>query len=389
MTKNKNILIISPFFYPEPISTGKFNTDMVVKLKDLGHNITVLCSHPFYPDWKVKKSNEPIDGVKIIRGGSGIKYSKKTFVRRIVLEIWYAFFIIRNIRKYQKKSDIVIPIFPPSLAFYCIVPFLKKKIERVGIVHDLQLIYSSQKKGLISKIASYLISKVEKKCFKSCDKLIFLSEEMRSTSINLYKLEENKLSVQLPFVTVKDSVHTNDLSKILPPNQYNIVYSGALSEKQNPYELYSIFDYLTQEIDNCQCFFFSQGPIFEKLKKNKLNDNIQFNDLVSKENIEELYQRSSIQFIPQLPHTSKGSLPSKLPNILASGTKVLMITDKNSEIEKLFVQNNLDKVITSWDKEIILQSVKELLGKKTDIENQKTTARKLFSIDNMVHQVIS
>ena len=99
MKNNKNILIISPFFYPEPISTGKFNTDFAIALKDDGHNVTVLCYHPFYPNWKIKESQEELNGIKIIRGGKYLAFSKKTIVRRIILELSFAFFILRKIRE--------------------------------------------------------------------------------------------------------------------------------------------------------------------------------------------------------------------------------------------------------------------------------------------------
>ena len=100
MNKLKKILILSPFFYPEPISTGKFNTDFALKLQEEGHQVTVLCSHPFYPEWKTKFSSETLENIKIVRGGEKIKYSKKVSLRRLVLELWYAYFILKNIKKY-------------------------------------------------------------------------------------------------------------------------------------------------------------------------------------------------------------------------------------------------------------------------------------------------
>jgi hypothetical protein len=50
--------------------------------------------------------------------------------------------------------------------------------------------------------------------------------------------------------------------------------------------------------------------------------------LVAREHLEELYLRSNLQIIPQKPNTSKGSFPSKLANLLASGCNILLITDK-------------------------------------------------------------
>jgi len=389
VNKLKKILILSPFFYPEPISTGKFNTDFAKKLQEEGHQVTVLCSHPFYPEWKTKFSSETLEDIKIVRGGEKIKYSKKVSLRRLVLELWYAYFILKNIKKYQKHIDIIIPIFPPSLAFCLASFFIKKEVKKIGIIHDLQIIYSLQKKGIFSNLISFFIKKVEKFCFKSCDKLIFLSDEMKNEAVNIYKIRKEKCEVQYPFTSINDISISDNLKNILPKNQHNIVYSGALGEKQNPHELLKVFAFISKNTPNTVCYFFSQGPIFEELKKINNNKKIHFYPLVKKEDIQELYSRSSIQIVPQLPNTSNGSLPSKIPNILVSGTKVLVITDKNSELELLFKKYNLQKVITSWDKRVIELSIRELLDQKIDLNTQKTIAQKLFNINSLIGKVIS
>jgi len=389
VNKLKKILILSPFFYPEPISTGKFNTDFAKKLQEEGHQVTVLCSHPFYPEWKTKFSSETLENIKIVRGGEKIKYSKKVSLRRLVLELWYAYFILKNIKKYQKHIDIIIPIFPPSLAFCFASFFIKKEVKKIGIIHDLQIIYSLQKKGFFSNLISFFIKKVEKFCFKSCDKLIFLSDEMKKEAVNIYSIRKEKCEVQYPFTSINDISISDNLKNILPKNQHNIVYSGALGEKQNPHELLKIFAFISKNIPNIVCYFFSQGPIFEELKKINNNKKIHFYPLVKKEDIQELYSRSSIQIVPQLPNTSNGSLPSKIPNILVSGTKVLVITDKNSELELLFKKYNLQKVITSWDKRVIELSIRELLDQKIDLNIQKSIAQKLFNINSLIGKVIS
>ncbi|MDB3914112.1 hypothetical protein N9378_04540, partial [Flavobacteriaceae bacterium] len=81
--------------------------------------------------------------------------------------------------------------------------------------------------------------------------------------------------------------------------------------------------------------------------------------------------------------------PSKIPNILASGTKTLVITDKNSELEFIFNKYNLQKVITTWDKQVINLSIRELLDQKIDTNNQKSVAQKLFNINSLIGKVIS
>jgi colanic acid biosynthesis glycosyl transferase WcaI len=385
--KNKNILIISPFFYPEPISTGKFNTDFAVALKKDGHNITMLCYHPFYPDWKIKQSQEELNGIKIIRGGKYLAFSKKTIVRRIILELSFAFFILRKIRKHQKNIDIIIPVFPPSFAFYSILPFLNKKIKKVGMVHDLQEVYSIDKRGFINKIVHFFIHKIERKCYQSCNKLVFLSKEMKEQAKELYCLQEIKLEVQYPFITIKDKC-TNDLEYLFDKDKKHVVYSGALGEKQNPIQLLSFFSEASKKIDNTMFHFFSEGETIKELKRLNNSKKILFHNLVNKENLEELYKKSTIQIIPQKENTSKGSLPSKMPNLLASGCKVFVITDANSEIENLFIKHNLTLVVTNWDTDILVEKLVFLINKQIDKQHQKAIAKKLFTLDEMILKVL-
>ena len=386
----KRILLISPFFSPELISTGKFNTDLVLALRDKGNIITVLCSHPFYPNWKPKRSNIQIDGIDIIRGGGNIRYFNKVILRRIILEIWFTFFVLIKIFKFRKKIDIIIPVFPPSLAFYAILPFIEKRIMKIGMVHDLQEVYASNKRGTFNKIIRFFINKIEKHVFKSCDKLIFLSNEMLETAKVDYSLDESKLIVQYPFTTYNYDIITNDLEIIMPKNIRHIVYSGALGEKQNPKQLYSFFNQASKSINNTMFHFFSQGNVFNNLKSENKNKNIKFHDLVPKENVAELYKRSTVQIIPQLPNTSKGSLPSKLPNLLISGCNILAITDKGSEIESLFNKYNLNTVVTLWNIEELCHVLENILEKK-HIENSAhiKIAKKIFNVDLMVDKILN
>jgi len=391
MNSGKNILIVSPFFFPEPISTGKFNTDMALALNANGNNVKVFCFHPFYPKWETEKSNESLPNIEIIRGGKNLKYTNKTILRRFILEVGFAFFVFRKIFKHQKNVDIIIPVFPPSLALTLILPFLKNSIEKVGMIHDLQEVYSKNKKGIFYKWIGKIIHQIEKRGFQSCDKLIFLSEEMKNEAKKSYQLTSTNLKVQYPFATlnVGNKGLTNDLGEIFQKGIKHIVYSGALGEKQNPKELYRVFNYCSGKLPEIRFHFFSQGTLFEELKEVNNNSKILFHNLVAQENLEELYHKSFIQLIPQAIGTSKGSLPSKLPNLLASKCNVLCITDQGSEIDLLFKKHKLKKVITSWDKEVVLNGIEEfLLEKKENNSKQVEISTTLFNINSMLNSIL-
>ena len=384
----KNILLISPFFYPEPISTGKYNTDLVKELVREGHKLTVVCSHPIYPDWQVNDSNKTLDGVEIIRGGIHIKYPKNNLIRRLILELWFAFFVFRKVIKLRKKIDIIIPIFPPSLAFALIIKLFSAEVKKVGVVHDLQSVFISKDQGLFKSFLTFCIKNIEKFGFNSCDKLILLSHEMKDNVNNKYKIDSKKLFVQYPFTNLSNIV-TNDLQNLFDENYKHVVYSGALGEKQNPLGLLSFLDYASRSIKSVKFHIYSSGTIFNDLKKRNLNKDINFHDLVPFKNVRELYERSDVQIIPQKVGTSGGSLPSKLPNLVDSNCKLLLITDKDSEIQQLFENYNLGGVITEWNNKLLLTMLENILFKVKENEIIKSNfVRELFSIKSLVKKII-
>ncbi len=384
----KRILVISPFFFPEPISTGKFNTELVLALRDRVKHITVLCSHPFYPNWKVKKAFNQIDKVKIIRGGKNISYTKSSILRRLVLELWFAFFILKEFLKLRKNVDLIVSVYPPNMAFLFIKPFIKKGTETVALVHDLQGVYTVRKKGFLNKGIHFFTYFIEKNALKQSKSSIFLSTEMKETARKAYSLTEDKLSVSYPFITINEKETTNNLEKILSKEFQHIVYSGALGEKQNPYELYSFFDFASQRMKNTFFHFFSEGTIHQKLKTQNKNNSIKFHTLVHSSSILELYKKSTVQIVPQLQGTSKGSLPSKLPNILASGCKIMAITDKGGEIDKIFTEYNLNTAVTIWDNETLLRNLERVLEIPVK-PIQKEIAIKLFNMNAMTDKILN
>lgn len=389
MISKRKILILSPFFFPEPISTGKYNTTLAKALRDKGMEVTVICSHPFYPAWKTQKTNQEIEGIKIIRGGPVINYPKNLFLKRALLELGYAFFVLKTFYKLRDETDLIVPVFPPSLAFYSILSFLRKKTVKVALVHDLQEVFMRNRSGAMKNLVHYFMYNIEKTNFQNCDKLIFLSEEMKKTAASCYHLDQNKLFVQYPFVNIDTSSGTNNLSDLLPKNKKHIVYAGALGEKQDPSKLYELFNYASKRIPNTDFHFFSDGDYFNNLKEAKKNPFIKFHDLVEEQDLFELYNKSTVQIIPQKEGTSKGSLPSKLPNLLASGCNLLVITDKGSELETLFQKYNMNTIVTLWDNEEICKKLKEItdLG-KTENSGHISVSKKLFQLDFLVNEII-
>lgn len=387
----KNIAILSPFFFPEIISTGRYNQTMAEELRNCGDLVTVICLHPFYPSWKVRNATEQLAGIKAVRGGRLLKFPTSSLLRRLVLEIYYAIYASWYVWRLRKQVDTVIAVFPPSLFFLLVSFLLPRKVARVGVVHDLQGIHAKASRSRLVRGLVGMIRFIERRSFNSCDRLVLLSNAMADAMHCMMGVAREKMTVVYPFVNIPDyNKNNNRLKQLFPDGYKHLVYSGALGDKQMPNLLAPIFATLLQRIPNLYIQVFSGGPHFNWLKRQALENSdarISFHDLVSEDDISELYFRADVQIIPQAFGTQHGSMPSKLPNIMASGRPIIAICDDDSELANMIKRFGAGEVVNSWDPEVVTNALLRILGQAEQgepISYQTESVRDFFSVNRLV-----
>lgn len=396
--KMNRVLLLSPFFFPEKISTGRYNTFLARTLLKKGADIRVIASHPLYPDWKPHFAQEEMEGVRVYRGGGRLRYPSNNILRRMLLELWFSWHVLRGIQKLRWKRempDVVVSVFPPSLFQLLCSLFFPEDVREMGIVHDLQGVYANKKKGLLGKFLADFIHFLEKRAFSECDRLVFLSREMLEEAVSEYSLEKSRCCVVYPPVTIKRCLQSNSLDAIFPEGYKHVVYSGALGEKQNPVKLFELIHGASISNLNVMFHCFSSGPLFNVLRKKytSLDVPIKFHALVDEDDLWELYNRSDVQIIPQLPGSSKGCLPSKLPNLLAAGVPILAITEPSSELG-VIVNKSGGVVVPEWTSNAFVVGLKNVLDisdrfTREDIRKRnEETILPDFSIDKLADIVM-
>lgn len=390
--------MFSPFFYPEAISTGKYNSVLAQALLEAGATVKVVCFHPSYPFWKSSIASQEIPRIAAHRAGRWIRYPRNMLLRRAVLEISFAWHAVISAFRLRRDADIVVIVFPPSLASLFIHAAFPARVRRIGIVHDLQGILGLSNDGILHGLLSRVVNAVEKKAFRSCDRLILLSRDMASAAKAEFQLDEAKLQVCYPFITIRNCEHIgSSLAQLFAPSVQHVVYAGALGKKQNSYEFAELFRQAAAAIPYVHFHIFSGGPVFEILKaKNSAQpiSNLHFHDLVKESDLEELYSRSTVQVIPVLDVASNACLPSKLPNILAAGCPVLAICNPNSELARLLQFTGSAVVSPSWEVPRFLESLRQSLALADGSTHAERRARlkpllsSYFSLDVLVSAVL-
>ncbi len=367
----KKILLVSPFFHPEKISTGLFNTKIVEALEKKEYVVDVWCSYPFYPLWKPEYSDNSDFGNNIKRMGYWIRYPKSLILRRFILELW--FFIATAFRMIKDKVDydIIIAHVPPSLFVFPLVVF-KKNVRLVTLVADLQSIHMGEGSNFFRKVVFSFVGWIERLIFNSSDRLVFMSHAMLET-VGRHNLNKRiDIKVCYPGVTIarQDGISRHSLSFISSSNK-NIVYSGALGEKQNPEFLYKLFEEVASSNPNLHFYILSEGNLFEKIKDmgQIQGSRINFLPLVSEVDVTELYAKSTVQIVPQKSGTSDGSLPSKVPNLISNYVPIFAVTDAGGDLAKLLDEYPLGYHTQSTDSSKVAGELLSFVQSLDDTKN--------------------
>jgi glycosyltransferase involved in cell wall biosynthesis len=389
------LLFVSPFFFPEPISTGKYNADVAKGLRDAGFSVTAIASEPLYPDWTPRPSNCVLPGVEIIRGGAWVRYPQFSVLRRLVLELWYLCFVAYELPRHMATIKGVVAVFPPVLFLPFSKWILHKDTPIIGIVHDLQSIFVEKSPSGFRRIFGGIVKNLEGAALNRCERLIFLSQSMMTRAIKEYRLDAQRCVVHLPFVSVSSTGGSGQaLADRFMSGARHVVYSGALGEKQNPEQLIECFIGLAKEREDVVCHCFSRGPVFDELKRQYQGvRGVEYHDLVDERDLPELFNRSDIQIVPQLFGTSEAALPSKLPNLIAAGVPVLAICDEASEAGRIVLDAQAGAVVHSWAPEVVSAAVMNLLDGTSGHSRQerKTKAAEFvarhFSLQKLVDDI--
>ena len=395
-----SVLIISPFFFPEPISTGKYNTVLAQRLVARGEEVVVITSHPLYPKWRPEYADARLTDIRIERGGAWLRYPRSATLRRMVLELWFALFASVKYLRVGRKSRHAVVIFPPNLFFLCLSPVLTRGTAITGIVHDLQSVLTTNLRSPIGRLGKFVVAWIESRSLRKCHQLVFLSHSMADHAIRRFGLKRDRCVVCYPFQTIAAAgdVATTALAQLLLPDDVNVVYSGALGDKQCPDKLYAFMSELARHYARVRCHIFSAGPHFDRLKDLHSEDGrsgVAFRDLVPAENLEELYARSSIQLIPQAGGTSEGSLPSKLPNLLAAGVPIFAISDSQSEISRIIEESGAGISVPAFSSGDIMSRFDALLTairaepRGDRIRRLRPFVDRTFSIERVVDTILA
>lgn len=394
------ILIYGINYSPELTGIGKYTGEMAEWLAKENHDVDVITSMPYYPEWKVHKEynnkwwkNEKINGVNIFRCPLYVPKSVNS-IKRIIHE--FSFLYTSSFRwlacLFKKKYDLIICINPPF--HLCIHPYiysLFRKTKIITHVQDLQIDAAKDLNMLGNGKVISLMFALERFFLRKSDYVSTLTEGMRKRIYNKSIPKEKVILFPNWVDTSKIKVVPKEESLRkqfnIPLNDFVVLYSGNIGKKQGLDLLLDVAeDYLSSV--NIHFIIVGAGVELNNLKQtaeNKKLLNIQFHPLQPYKLLPTLLATADLHLVLQKRGASDLVMPSKLTGILAAGGCPIVSADEGSSLYNLIKNHQIGFICEPESKEALIFTINEALN--SDLKEIKNKARK-FAEENLSQDVI-
>lgn len=327
------------------VSIGSFDTqysdyhimrDIIVGLLERGHHVDLIQKQyletPKYPPQIEKYLGKQLY-VQNIRFE---KKAKANLKARYIADLSY---YQRACRLLKKKRPDKVFLQSNNTAFFAV--FYAKHILRRPLVYNEQDIFPENayftgiltEKSLVYRVAHAL----QKYAYKNATALSTISDDMKSTIVTRYGIQEDKVQVIYNWGHEELKSHSEADNTFLQkypkkPGEFRVVYAGNLGKMQNV-ELVLKAAKLMEDAPCISFYIVGSGVNEEQLKtlaKGLKLSNVTFVGMQPPEEAADLYAAADVNVIPLQRGLIYAALPSKTADCLIAGKPIIACVDEES-----------------------------------------------------------
>lgn len=357
-----NVLLITLNYAPELTGIGVYNTDFAEYLTGEGHQLTVFCTFPYYPRWKKDPKyrfkffqTERIAQVKVQRCYTFVP-STPSSVKRILHEGIFAFFAFWRILL-GARPDVTVAISPPFLGI--VATASATRLRRIPLhihIQDLQPDAAIDLGMLQGRVLIRVLHALERFAYNSASLVSCIGESMLAR-VKAKGVPEEKLMLFRNWVNIEwESVPSSSGEGFRTMHglgsKFLVLHAGNMGEKQSLDILLDAAAIAQQKGDDMHFLLVGDGGRRKELEamaeearlKNVLFLGVQpeheFKNILRTADLSVLLQRSSVKDIV---------VPSKMLNILASGSPIIASVHHESETARILEELTINVIVPPED----------------------------------------
>jgi colanic acid biosynthesis glycosyl transferase WcaI len=357
------ILIHGINYSPELVGIGKYTGEMAAFLVEQGHQVQVITSIPYYPDWhpqpgysRWKYYKENIDGVQVYR--CPIYVPKKPFgLKRIFHLLSFALTSAPIVIGHATWKPNLVMSIAPAIAS---APFAWITSRLSGCpawlhIQDFELdaainlgMLPGSKKHWIFRFIIPVMRFMELWILKRFDRLSSISQRMldhllqKGIAVNKIYLLPNWVDCRVIFPLDSSSTYRTEWG--LKPDQVLVLYAGSMGHKQGLELLLQTAQTLQNATNSSSAkklvfVLCGEGTARLELEKQALGlKNVIFAPLQPADKLNQLLNAADIHVLLQRSGVADRVMPSKLSGMLASGRPVIATADSGTELAQVIEQ---------------------------------------------------
>ena len=369
------IQLWSIYYDPVPTGIGPVSTVWAHAMRDRGHEVEVVTSHPHYPaaDWG--KSRRPYreerDGIRVLR--LPLAVGRGTAARRLLQELSFAASQTLAIPALA-TPDVVVAVSP---SFPALAPAMANAAVRrrpwvlwlQDILPEGAVSTELVKPGRVLATARQL----ERAAYRSADRVVVISEafadNLRAKGVPRDKIARiYNPSTRRPSASIPPPPGSNDAGP-------RVLSMGNIGLSQGLPEYVRRFGESTElERLGARLLIAGHGVAADEVRAAIRSDRVEMLGLVSGARLEEELRLAALGVVTQRPGLLEFNLPSKLMNFMAYGIPVVAAVEPASEVARIVESSGGGWTVDSADPERLPERVAQALADGAERERRGRAA---------------
>lgn len=384
--KKNKLWILTELYYPENNQTGYYMTRIGEGLSE-DFDVKIICGQPNYAfRGTIAPKHEIHKDVEIFRV-KGTTLDKNVLFFRLINMLTHGCSVFYNALVKIKKGDEVLTVSaPPSLPFLAAFASKLKGVDYSVIIQDkYPEILIAVKKAKPGSFFIKIFNRLNRWLYSNAKKVIVVGRDMedvvRGQLDGTANLEEKIAMIPnwaaLEEVEPRPKADNKLLKELGIADKFIFLYAGNMG---HPQDVESIIECAAKLRDHPEIRFIFIGSgvkrkwVETEIEKNKLV-NIHLLDPLPREEQTEFLNACDVGFVSLVRQMYGVAMPSRTYNLLAAGKPILALTEKNSEVERIILNENVGWAIEPQNPNLLLETVLEIYEQRNSLESKAKLAR--------------
>lgn len=334
-------------YAPEEIGTAVYTTGLAEEFSRRGHDVTMICAHPYYPQWSVsdewpkfgyRTEDGESDAPKVIHCPLYVP-SEPTVKSRM---LHYASFAATSLPRllanaFKERPDVVLVVAPSlvsALSGWVSASLSGAKLWLHIQDFEVEAAFATGAISRQSKLGRAAMA-FEAWMLRRFDLISSISgpmlEKLHEKGVPKEKIYEFRNWANLARVKVLEGISPMR-EELGIETKYVAYYSGNIAAKQG-LQLIPKTAGLLADREDLTFVICGEGPFLEELKQEAAGlTNIKFFPLQPYEKLSDALGMADVHLLPQIADVAELVFPSKLTNMLASGRPVIATVHPNTAL---------------------------------------------------------